>query len=384
MRLALAEARRALGRTFPNPAVGAVIWRGDRVLGRGRTRPPGGPHAEVVAIRAAARRFGERALRGASMAVTLEPCNHAGRTGPCTEAIVAAGLSRVFMGHVDPHPDVRGRGARRLRRAGVDVALGVLEEECRHQHRGFLSLWERRRPFVSLKLASSLDGRIATAAGESRWITGPEARAWVQRMRARVDAVGVGSRTALADDPELVARRGGRVVHRPVRIVFDSRLRVPPRARVYGGPPGRAWVVCGPRPPRARRLALERAGARVIPARSRDGHLDARSALRALGRAGLTTLLVEGGGILGAALLRRGLVDEVLWLTAPALLGGDGRAALASLGVRRLARAPRLGDVSVRRLGRDVLVRGTVSGGPWSDGRRSGGPRSDGRRGGTR
>ena len=362
MRLALAQARRASGRTFPNPPVGAVVFRGDRVLGRGYTRPVGGPHAEVVAIEEALRRHGAKAVRGSAMAVTLEPCCHVGRTAPCTESVARAGLRRVFVGHRDPHRAVAGRGVRKLRAAGIDVHVGVLEAECRAQHRGFLSVCQRGRPFVMLKLASSLDGRIATASGESRWITGAESRAAVHRLRARVDGIVVGSETALADDPELSARRGRRILHRPVRVLVDSRLRVPLDARLYRGEPGRTWVLCSPQAPVSRRRAVAARGARVLEVPSRKAHLDLRRAVAALGRAGLTEILVEGGGELAAALLRNALVDEVHWFVAARLLGGDGRPALGALGTSALARTPRLQGVRVRRIGDDVHVQGSLAG----------------------
>jgi diaminohydroxyphosphoribosylaminopyrimidine deaminase/5-amino-6-(5-phosphoribosylamino)uracil reductase len=354
MRLALAQARRSRGRTHPNPPVGAIVYRGDRVLGRGRTRPAGGPHAEVVAIEAALRRHGARALRGASLAVTLEPCAHVGRTSPCAERVVEAGLGHVLVGHVDPYGAVAGRGVALLRRAGLEVRLGVLEAECREQHRGFLSVCERGRPFVMLKLASSLDGRIATSSGASRWISGPQARAAVHRLRAGVDAVLVGSGTALADDPRLTARRGGRVVHRPLRVLVDSRLRVPAGARLYRGEAGQSWVLCAPQAPAARRRALEARGVKVLVVPVRGQGLDLRRALRRLAREGLTEVLVEGGGGLAAALLRGGLVDELHWFSAPRLIGGDGIPALGALGVRELARAPRLERLRVRRVGDDL------------------------------
>jgi diaminohydroxyphosphoribosylaminopyrimidine deaminase / 5-amino-6-(5-phosphoribosylamino)uracil reductase len=354
MRLALAQARRASGRTFPNPPVGAVVVRGDRVLGAGRTRPVGGKHAEIVAIEAAIRRHGARAVRGASLAVTLEPCSHTGRTPPCADRVLDAGLAAVWIGHRDPHPAVAGRGIARLRRAGVRVEVGVLERECREQHRGFLWVIESGRPFVSLKLAASLDGRIATASGESRWISGPAARVAVHRLRTRVDAIWIGAETALADDPELTARAGGRVVHRPVRLVADTRLRLSPGARMLRGAPGPTWVLCGAGAPRARRRALEAAGARVLELPRRGPHLDLRRALRRLGQEGLTEILVEGGGRLAAELLRASLVDELHWFATPLLIGGDGRAALGELGVRALAAAPRLVDASLRRAGDDA------------------------------
>lgn len=353
MRAALASARRSAGRTHPNPAVGAVVFRGKTILGRGRTRPPGGPHAEVVALRAAVARHGERAVRGASLAVTLEPCCFQGRTGACTEAIIAAGIRRVAIGCVDPHERVSGRGVRALRKAGIDVTLGVLEPGCREMHRGFISLCERGRPFVTLKLAASLDGRIATASGESRWITSTLAREWVHRERARTDAVMVGSTTALADDPELSARRGERTIARPVRVLVDSRLRVPASARLYSpGDGARTLVLCA-RGARGRR-ELERAGAEVIEVPGGPGRLDLRAGLERLGALGLTTLFVEGGGGLAAALLRADLVDEIHWILAPRLLGADGVPALGPLAVAALAQAPTLEWQSVGRLGADV------------------------------
>jgi len=368
MRRAIRAGERSAGRSFPNPNVGALLFRGDRILASGSTRPVGGAHAEIVALEAARRRHGARAVRGASMAVTLEPCVHQGRTGPCVDAVIAAGVRRLFVGIRDPHPLVAGRGLRKLRRAGVEVELGVLAQACREHHRGFLSVCERERPFVTLKLASSLDARIATATGESRWITGPESRAAVHRMRARVDAVVVGSETAIADDPELTARRGGRVIHRPVAIVVDSRLRVPIggnlyRARAPGGGP---WLICA----KGARGAGPRldAGAKLIevPVRKRDRRLDLRRALIAVARAGVTTLLVEGGGGLAAALVRESLVDEIHWMLAPRLIGADGRPALGDLGTERLGDALSLRDVRVVRRGPDLQVSGRV--GEWGIG----------------
>jgi len=363
MRLALAQARRARGRSFPNPPVGAVVYRGDRILARGYTRPVGGPHAEAVAIERAVRRHGARAVRGASLAVTLEPCFHVGRTAACAELVVEAGLRRVVVGHIDPHHLVAGRGVRRLRREGVEVRVGVLEPECREQHRGFLSVCECGRPFVILKLASSLDGRIATASGESRWITGPEARAAVHRLRERVDAVVVGSGTALIDNPELTARRDGRLVHAPIRVLVDSRLRVPPAAKLHRGEAGKSWVLCAPRAPASRRRGLAARGARVLDVPLRGRHLDLRRALRRLAREGLTEILVEGGGKLAGELLLKGLVDEVHWFMAPRLLGGDAWPALGALGLRTLARAPELTEARVRRVGRDIQLVGRLGSG---------------------
>lgn len=368
MRLALAKARPSAGRTFPNPAVGAVVVRGAKVLGRGATQPPGGAHAEVMALAAATRRAGAKAVRGATLVVTLEPCCHTGQTGPCTEAILAAGIRKVVVGCRDPDPRVRGRGISKLRRAGVDVEVGVLETLCREHHRGFFSLCTQKRPFVTLKLATSLDGRIATAKGESRWVTGSASREWVHRLRSQSDAVMVGSGTALADDPELSARLRGRVVHRPIRVLVDSGLRVSPKAKLYAGllpSPRResadfeTWVLC-----RARaqgRAAIAKTGARLIHVAAAGRHLDLGAALDRLGEAGLTTILVEGGGGLAAALLRANRVDEIHWIQAPILIGSDGKSALAELSLARLRDAIALEDVVVRRRGEDLHIRARVA-----------------------
>lgn len=355
MTLALETARRNMGRTYPNPTVGAVIWKGGKLLARGATRPPGGPHAEVIALAAARRRHGAAALRGAAMAVTLEPCCFEGRTGPCTDEIIGAGLRKVYLGLRDPHERVSGRGIRRLRRAGIQVEEDVRGEACREHHRGFSSLCERGRPFVTLKLAATLDGRIATRTGQSRWITGPVARAWVHRLRARSDALLVGSETALADDPELTARRGERVVARPVRILLDSRLRVPPEAKIFAPARGARTLVLTRSAARGRR-ALEAAGAELINLPGGAGQLDLKAGLAALGDRGLTTLLVESGGGLAAALLRADLVDEIHWIVAPRLIGGDGRPAVASLGVEALRSALELEWLRERRLGDDLHI----------------------------
>ncbi len=362
MRLALGQARRAEGSTFPNPPVGAVVYRGDRVLGRGHTRPAGGPHAEIVALESARRRHGRAGLRGASLAVTLEPCCHQGRTPPCTDAIAAAGIARVAVGHPDPSPEVGGRGLRSLRARGLRLEVGVLEEACRYQHRGFLCRVERGRPWVALKLAASLDGRIATAGGESRWITSERSRAHVHSLRARADAIVVGSGTARRDDPELTARRNGRVVRRPVRILVDSGLAVPLGRRLLRGEESsETWVLAAPRAPAERRTRLEARGVRVLSIPRRGRHLDLPRALARLAGEGLTSLFVEGGGGLAAALLRARLIDELHWFAAPALIGGDGRPAVGELKLRRLSSRVQLEMRSVKRVGEDLYLHGLVT-----------------------
>jgi diaminohydroxyphosphoribosylaminopyrimidine deaminase/5-amino-6-(5-phosphoribosylamino)uracil reductase len=353
MREALRLAARAGGDAAPNPLVGSIVVKRGRVLGRGYHRRAGEPHAEALALE----RAGD-AARGSTLYVTLEPCAHRGRQPPCVEAVLRARPRRVVVGMRDPDPRTAGRSLARLRRAGIAVTLGVEGEACQLQNRGFVSRVSRGRPYTTLKLAATLDGRIATADGESRWITGPRARAFVQRLRRASDAIAVGSGTALADDPELCARSArGRVMHRPLRIVIDSKLVTPPAARlVAAADPERAWLLTTRAAPPRRRARLEAAGARVIPVRARDGRVDLRAAWRRLGGLGVNDLLVEGGGGLAAALLRAGLVDRLLILLAPLLIGGDGRPVFGPLGVRRLSQAYQLSAPRVRRLGPDLLL----------------------------
>jgi diaminohydroxyphosphoribosylaminopyrimidine deaminase/5-amino-6-(5-phosphoribosylamino)uracil reductase len=355
MARAVALAERALGRTSPNPAVGAVVVKHGRVVGEGYTRPAGGPHAEVIALRQAG-----PAAAGATLYVTLEPCAHHGRTPPCADAVVAARLARVVVALRDPNPLVRGRGLRTLRRAGIAVTTGVLAGEA-----GAVSAWfrhyiVRRRPFVLLKLAASLDGRIATARGESRWISGPEARRFVHELRSRVDAVLVGSGTVLADDPALTARvRGGRD---PLRVVVDARLRTPPGARLLRQRSDARTLIATTRTasrPRAARLA--RAGAEIVRVASRRGTVALPALLEVLAARGVVSVLIEGGGDVAASALRDRLVDRLLLVSAPTVVGGDGRAMLGAMGLRRLARAPRLVDERITRLGADLLREGPVA-----------------------
>jgi diaminohydroxyphosphoribosylaminopyrimidine deaminase/5-amino-6-(5-phosphoribosylamino)uracil reductase len=349
MREALRLAARARGRTAPNPPVGAVVVRGRTRIAGGLHTGLGTPHAEARALAKA----GARA-RGATLYITLEPCADWGRTPPCVEAVLESGVRRVVCGMIDPDPCTRGKSFARLRRRGIEVLVGVEEDACQQLLRGFTSRVERGRPYTHLKLAGSLDGRIATHLGESRWITGPQARRHVHELRRRVDAIAVGSQTVLADDPELTARDGSRVVHRPRRVVVDSKLRTPLSARLLQR--DGAVLLAGTDAPAARRKRLEGAGAEVVACRSRDGHLDLRAAWRKLGALGMNELLVEGGGGLGAALLRARLVDRLHLFLAPALIGGDGRALLGPLGVDRLNQALRARTFSVRRVGGDVLV----------------------------
>jgi diaminohydroxyphosphoribosylaminopyrimidine deaminase/5-amino-6-(5-phosphoribosylamino)uracil reductase len=354
---ALALAAGALGTTSPNPAVGAVIVRDGRVVGRGRTQPPGGPHAEVVALREA----GE-AARGATAYVTLEPCAHHGRTPPCADALIEAGIAAVHYAVLDPDSNVAGAGDARLRAAGVQVERGDGAPEAERLMEGYLHHRRTGRPFVIVKVASSLDGRIAASSGDARWVSGPEARAWVHRLRAQVDAIAVGAGTLLADDPELTARPDGMAdPHQPLRVVLDSHARTPPTARVLAG--GGALIAATAAAPGERVEALRAAGAEVLvlPADA-DEQVDVDALLDALGARDVLTLLVEGGGTLLGTLFDRRNVGRLYAVIAPVIIGAaSAPSAVAGVGAAKMADAPRLHDLAVERLGEDTLISGRPS-----------------------
>jgi len=357
MRRVLALAARGRGTTRPNPVVGAVIARGGRVLAEGFHRRAGLPHAEVNAIK----RLPGAAARGATLYVNLEPCCHTGRTGPCTEAILAAGITRVVVGCLDPNPRVDGRGVERLRRAGVRVDVGCLEAESRAANRAF-SIWASRgRPLVTLKAAASLDGFISDGRPRGRrapvWLTGPAARRVAHELRAAHDAVLVGSGTVLADDPRLTVRLPGRRAE-PVRVVLDGRLRTPPDAKVMGRGAS-TLIFTAPGASAARARALRAAGAEVIEMEAPRGRLPIAGVLRALATRDVQSVLVEGGAAVHGAFVQAGLVDGVALFVAPLLLGG-GVPIVAGMG-RGIAAALGLGELSVRAVGRDVLLTAQAS-----------------------
>ena len=353
MALALALAGRGLGTAWPNPAVGCVLVGNGHIVGRGWTQPGGRPHAETEALA----RAGDGA-RGATCYTTLEPCAHHGQTGPCADALVQARIARAVVATQDPDPRVAGRGIAILEAAGIEVTVGCMEDSARTLNAGFLSRVENGRPLVTLKLASTLDGRIATHTGDSRWITGAEARARVHLLRARHDAVMVGAASALADDPALTCRLPGMAEASPVRVVIDGSARLPAsHALIAGAGEQPTWIVSTEALGRDGGHAEWRdAGVEIVRvAAGADGRPALPAALEALAARGITRVLVEGGGRLAASLLQAGLVDRIEWFRAPGAIGGDGVPALAALGIDRAGDMPRFERIASTPVGADVL-----------------------------
>jgi diaminohydroxyphosphoribosylaminopyrimidine deaminase/5-amino-6-(5-phosphoribosylamino)uracil reductase len=352
MRAALALAARTLGECWPNPAVGCVIVQNVQVAGRGHTASGGQPHAETQALAAAG-----AAARGATAYVTLEPCAHTGQTPPCTQALIAAGIARVVIALSDPDPRVNGAGIAQLRAAGIEVTTGVLEYDAYRVAEGFLRRIRDNRPLVTLKLATTLDGRIATKSGESQWITGTLARRAGHALRATHDAIMVGAGTVLADDPQLTCRLPGARTRPLVRVVADSHLRTPLTSALLATAHEQpTWFLtrASADPDRAR--AVESCGGAIIPCQPGEPGVDLRDALQGLAARGITRLLVEGGAHIAAALLRADLVDRIVWFHAPAVMGGDGWPAVQAFGVEHLTHMPVFKRVSSQSFGDDTLT----------------------------
>ena len=350
MHRALELGRRGMGNTWPNPAVGCVIVKDGHVVGEGWTQPAGRPHAETEALAQAG-----AAARGATAYVTLEPCSHHGQTPPCAEALIVAGISRVVAPFADTDPRVSGRGFDILRAAGVEVTTGICTDEATDDHAGFFCRVATGRPLLTLKLATSLDGRIATASGDSQWITGPETRAYVHRLRATHDAVMVGAGTVRADDP-LLTVRGFDVPRQPVRIVVSRRLDLPLEgqlARTLDIAP--LWLCHGDDAPDDVRDAWRGLGARLIRVPLYGRQVEIPALMQALGDQGLTRVFCEGGGELAASLLSADVVDRLDLHMGGVVIGAEGRPALGALGLDRLSEAPRFVLKSVRQSGDDVV-----------------------------
>lgn len=352
MRAAVNLARRGLGQTAPNPSVGCVIVKNGQVIGRGVTSAGGRPHAEVNALATA----GAEA-KGATAYVTLEPCNFTGKSGPCTEALISAGVSRVVIGCTDPNPKVNGAGIIKLRAQGIDVIENILRTDCEELIAGFAMVVNHNRPLITLKLASSLDGKIATAKGELQWITGEPARRAAHALRGRHDAVLAGVGTVLADDPELTCRIEGFRTAPLVRIVVDLHLRTPLLSQlVRGAAKNPLWILHRNGADKRRVKALESAGVKLIELPASSAGIDLTAAAKALAKHGLTRVLVEGGGTIAAALLRANLTDRLAWFHAPCVIGADGWPAAQGFGIATLAQMPRFTLLAQHRLGEDILT----------------------------
>ena len=356
MERALALARDAVGSTSPNPAVGAVVVQDGEVVGTGHTQPAGQAHAEVVALRQA----GARA-REATLFVTLEPCSHHGRTPPCTDAIIEAGVATVYASVIDPNPNVGGRGVARLRDAGVSVEVGDGRDEAADLIAPHAKFTRTGTPLVTAKFAMSLDGKIATRTGDSKWITSVESRRYAHELRRRSDAIMVGIGTALADDPQLTARDadGAPLPSQPLRVIVDSAGRLPSDAALLAQP-GDTLVALA-REDAGARARLEAAGALVFAAGGGDGRVDLAALLAELGRLEITSVFVEGGGALLGSLFDEGLVDRVVAFVAPVIIGGaDALSPVGGSGAAMMADVVRLSGARVERIGEDVVVVGWV------------------------
>ena len=352
MRIALALARRGLGNVWPNPAVGCILLKDDVIVGRGWTQPGGRPHAETEALA----RAGQASV-GATAFITLEPCCHQGKTPPCTDALISAGVSRVVAAANDPDPRVAGNGIAKLRASGIQTVVGVCESDALELNAGFISRVTRARPLVHLKMASTLDGKIATFRGESKWITGSQARRRVHAMRAEVDAVLVGIGTALTDNPKLTCRLAGMENLSPIRIVLDPRLELPLTSELANSSTENAtWLITGLDVDTSRLSLLRGLGIEVIQiASDENGHVDLQKTLSALAKCGITRLLIEGGGQIASAFLRLGLVDRISWFRAATIMGGDGISAVAGYGLSKLKDIQNFQHMSVERIGNDLL-----------------------------
>jgi len=358
MKFALREARKGIGKTSPNPTVGAIVVKNGEIVGKGYHHRAGTPHAEIHALRAAGKQ-----ARGGTIYVTLEPCNHTGRTPPCTEAILAAGIRRVVIGMPDPNPNVTGGGSKYLAANGIDVVSGILEDRCREINLPFVKHTVTGLPWEIINAGLSVDGRIATCTGHSTWITGEQSRLHVHRLRNEVDAILVGRGTAVGDNPSLTTRLPTGKGRDPVRVVLDTHLSLPPDAQMLVQKSSSPTLIfCGPHPDAAKMARIQKAGATVISVGfSDEGLLDLRQVLLELGKKQLNSVLVEGGGQVHGSLLRKRLADQAIFFVAPILLGGDGVPVLDSLGVMKVQDAPRLRNVKTRRFGDDILIEGRFS-----------------------
>ncbi len=355
MKQALILAEKGRPWVSPNPLVGAVIVKHNRFISRGYHAKFGAPHAEIEALQKAGNRS-----RGATLYVTLEPCSTYGKTPPCTEAIKRAGIKRVVIGAIDPNPAHRGRAISIFKKNRIGITKWILEKDVLHQNEAFVKWITKGVPFVILKMAQSLDGKIASRTGNSRWISGPAARLWVHHLRSKIDAVLIGKNTLLRDDPRLTARNG-KITRSPWRIILDPRGESSVSARIFkqSGP---VILACSEHWLRRAVKKYAGQGVTILPLKERTGKLDLRQLLKFLGSMGITSLLVEGGGELAGSLIEQGLVDQVKWILAPKIVGGrNAKTSVEGMGTDLLSQAPRIKSVKMSQLGEDFLFEGYVA-----------------------
>lgn len=356
MNIALALAEKGRGHTAPNPMVGAVIVKQGKIIGRGYHQAAGGPHAEVNAIADAG-----GGTVGATMYVTLEPCNHHGRTPPCTNAIINAGIARVVVAMDDPNPGVAGGGCDFLRKNGVSVVTGVCESAAQKQNVFFIKHVQTGMPYVILKCAATLDGKIATQTGDSKWITGTEARGYVHQIRHAVDGILVGVDTVKADNPRLTTRIDDPVGKNPVRIILDTHLTIPEHAGIISEKQASGTIVAtGGDGSEERKKTLTARGVRILEIPLKDGRVDPYRLMEKLGKMGITSILVEGGSKVSASMLNAGVVDRICFFYAPKILAGDGISICSGAGPEKMAAAIRVENIEIKRFGNDILVEGDV------------------------
>jgi diaminohydroxyphosphoribosylaminopyrimidine deaminase/5-amino-6-(5-phosphoribosylamino)uracil reductase len=356
MRMALRLAEKARGRTSPNPMVGAVVVKGGRIISRGYHRKAGEPHAEAIALKRAGRK-----AKGATLYVTLEPCSHTDkRTPPCTPLVLQSNVKRVVVSMTDPNPSVSGGGIRTMRKAGIDVVTGVLEAEAKKLNEAYVKYITAGMPFVTLKIAQTLDGKIATASGASKWITGEQARAEGHRLRNSNDAILVGINTVLNDNPSLTTRTPGGCD--PIRVIVDSRLRTPLNAKIITQrSSAKTCIATLDTMPKGKLVKLLDAGAEILLARGREGRVDLKELMKMLGSFGITSVLIEGGAEVNASALKSGIVDKVVMFISPKLMtGADSLCSIGGKSPATLSRAVMLQDVTSRFVGRDIMIEGYI------------------------
>lgn len=363
MRRALDLALLGKGKTNPNPMVGAVIVKNDKIISEGYHRGYGRPHAEIEALKNS-----KRDVAGSTMYVNLEPCCHYGKTPPCVKAIIDSRINKIYIGMLDPNPQVKGKGMKILRDAGIDVTAGILRKEAIALNLPFVKYITSNIPFVILKSAASLDGKIATNAGESKWITGKLAREYVHEKRFESDAIIVGIETVLKDDPKLTARRNGKIIKEPLRVILDSKLRIPENAKILQDDQAKKTFIATTSSARKSKIkVLKKKGAEIFITQSNaEGRVLLEPLIRKLGNKGISQVIIEGGGEVNASALEEGIVDKVILFYAPIIIGGKkSPSVVGGNGIKRLDKAIRINNVKVTQLGYDIMIEGFVKQRTW-------------------